>query len=200
MRARPWSPRGRRPETGRVGYAGIHGPTRYSASVGIKFTGFSTPVAGVSWELTKSEKEVARQVVTFLEDRRLLFGERHMEDELQCYRSAGAIRAFLTDQMQALKETSPLRYSLGMMRGACRRFMDRGEPGGRGFERRFAYGPDGFGYALGDLRTAIGVQLAVILSQFPMEVEDDLLRILPPDDQEENVDISEWLPGFDPTV
>ena len=50
-------------------------PTQYSLLVGIKVTGFSTPVAGVSWELTKSEKEVAQHIVTFLEDRRLLFGE-----------------------------------------------------------------------------------------------------------------------------
>lgn len=170
----------------------------YSPCVGIKFTGISTPVAGVSWELTKTDKDVAQQVVTFLEDRRLLFGERHMEDELLCYRSAGAIRAFLTEQMQGLKKGSPLRYSLGKMRAACRKFMDRGEPGGRGFERRFEYGPDSFGYALGDLRTAIGLQLAVILSQFSLEAEEDLLQILPPDDQEDQDDISEWVPGFDP--
>lgn len=163
--------------------------------MGIKFTGISTPVAGLSWELTKTDKEVAQQVVTFLEDRRVLFGDRHMEDELLCYRSAGAIRAFLTEQMQILKKNSPLRHSLGMMRAACRVFMDRGEPGGSGFERRFAYGPDGFGYALGDMRTAIGVQLAVILSQFPLEVEESLLRILPPEDREQD-DIGEWMPGF----
>lgn len=166
--------------------------------MGIKFTGISTPVAGLSWELTKTDKEVAQHVVTFLEDRRLLFGERHLEDELLCYRSAGAIRAYLTEQMQGLKQVSPLRHSLGMMRGACRRFMDRGEPGGRGFERRFASGADGFGYALGDMRTAIGVQLAAILSQFPMEVEDSLLQILPPNDQEDIADLSVWMPGFVP--
>lgn len=171
-------------------------PNSYSAHVGFRLTGFSTPVAGLSWELTKTDKQVAQQVVTFLEDRRLLFGERHMEDELLCYRSAGAIRAYLTDQMQVLKEASPLRHSLGMMRAACRRFMDRGEPGGMGFERRHVYGPDGFGYALGDLRTAIGVQLAAILSQFPMKVEAGLMQILPPEDMEDESP-SGWIPGFD---
>ncbi len=191
------SSKGPKPRQTRVGFAGAS-PTQYSPPVGIKVTGFSTPVAGVSWELTKSEKEVAQHIVTFLEDRRLLFGERHMEDELLCYRSAGAIRAYLTEQMQGLKDASPLRHSLGMMRAACRQFMDRGEPGGRGFERHFAYGPDGFGYALGDLRTAIGLQLAAILSQFPMEVEEGLLRILPPRDEEEDADISDWIPGFAP--
>lgn len=83
-----------------------------------------------------------------------------------------------------------------MMRAACRLFMDRGEPGGRGFDRRHAYGPDRFGYALGDLRTAIGMQLAVILSQFPMEVEPGLAQILPPQDRDEDLDPSGWFPGF----
>lgn len=75
-------------------------------------------------------------------------------------------------------------------------FHGPGRARGMGFERRHAYGPDGFGYALGDLRTAIGVQLAAILSQFPMKVEAGLLQILPPEDLEDESP-SGWIPGFD---
>lgn len=81
--------------------------------MGIKFTGFSTPVAGLSWELTTTDKQIAQQVVTFLEDRRLLFGERHLEDEFECYRSAGAIRAYLTDRMQVFEGIQPAEALVG---------------------------------------------------------------------------------------
>ena len=42
---------------------------------GIGGFGFS-----VNWEKVPGDEEVARQVITFLEDRRLLFGKRHGED------------------------------------------------------------------------------------------------------------------------
>ena len=58
-------------------------------ATGVGGFGFS-----VNWEKVPGDKEVARRVVTFLEDRRLLFGERHREDELHCVLSATEIRKF----------------------------------------------------------------------------------------------------------
>ena len=65
--------------------------------MGIRVTGVDLPFigGGASWEYTESDKKIARAVVTFLEDRRVLFGDRHCEDERYCIHSAIAIRAFL---------------------------------------------------------------------------------------------------------
>lgn len=46
--------------------------------------------ATLTWAKTPGDEAVARAVVTFLEDRRVLFGDRHMEDELHCVRSSVA--------------------------------------------------------------------------------------------------------------
>lgn len=160
-------------------------------------TGFSTPFGGVQWEKTKGDKAVASHVVTFLEDRRVLFGERHDEDEGHCIMSALEIRAFLTKQITDAKPGRELEASLRAMRAACRRFLDRGGPDGRDFQRgRFnGYETDPFSLALGDMRTTVGHQLALILSQYPMSVEPDLRGILPQGDEPEQ-DLS-WLPGID---
>lgn len=160
-------------------------------------TGFSTPFFGVQWEKTKRDKTVASHLVTFLEDRRVLFGERHCEDERHCIMSALQIRAFLTEQITEAKPGRELEASLRAMRAACRRFLDRGGPDGRDFQRgRFAgYETDPFSLALGDMRTTVGHQLALILSQYPMPVEPDLQSILPPSDEPEQE--LGWLPGVD---
>lgn len=65
---------------------------------GIGGFGFS-----VNWEKVPGDEEVARRVITFLEDRRVLFGMRHMEDEQYCVDSANQIRHFLTDQLSQAK-------------------------------------------------------------------------------------------------
>ena len=65
---------------------------------GIGGFGFS-----VNWEKVPGDEEVARQVITFLEDRRLLFGKRHSEDELDCVQSVIEIRRELTDELSACR-------------------------------------------------------------------------------------------------
>ncbi len=81
------------------------------------------------------------------------------------------------------------------MRAACRQFVERGGIDGRAFAQQRGFGVDPFSVALGDLRTTIGWQLDLVLSQYPMDVEPDLLNILPPADEDEQ-DLS-WLPGFE---
>lgn len=159
-------------------------------------TGFSVPIMGIQWQRTAGDREVSRKVVTFLEDRRLLFGDRHVEDEGHCIASALQIRAFLTDQITDAKPGKELEASLRAMRAACRRFVEVGGPQGRNFIRsHYSYEADGFSLAIGDLRTAIGYQLAVILSQYPLPVEHGLASILPPAD-DDGQDLS-WIPGFE---
>jgi len=73
----------------------------------------------LNWEKVPGDEEVARRVITFLEDRRLLFGERHSEDELHCARSAIEIRRFLTDELAKAKPGRSLAESPGVSQGTC---------------------------------------------------------------------------------
>lgn len=164
--------------------------------MGVRVSGGSFNVLGIgiNWERTAGDEQVARAVVGFLEDRRLLFGDRHVEDEAHCVDSALECRAFLTDQIAHGGISEQLEIVLKAMRAAFRRFVEKAGPHGRNFT--YGYGPHGaetFGLALGDLRTSVGGQLAVIAWRYDIEVDDELARILPPDD---NGDDPSWVVGF----
>jgi hypothetical protein len=104
--------------------------------------------------------EVAEQTITILENRRVLFGERHVEDHHYCLSSVNEIRHVLTAQINAAR-TEDLRASLRAMRAACRKFVDAAGPEARNFEPGWP-SSNAFGLALGDLRTLMGVQIARI--------------------------------------
>lgn len=148
-------------------------------------TGIATPWFGVQWELKDGDKAIAKQLVSFLEDRRLLFGDRHCEDELHCVKSALAIRGYLTDQIMNSGAGSPLITIMKALRGACRKFLDSAGPDAREFRNggRYYGETDPFSLALGDLRTAFGYQLAVLLDRYGIEIEEDLASILPAADE-----------------
>jgi hypothetical protein len=165
--------------------------------MGVKVSGGSFTILGVglSWERTPSDEAVARTVVVFLEDRRLLFGERHVEDEAHCVASALECRSFLTRQISAATPGKPLQATLKAMRAAFRQFVERGGPHGRNFEhRRSTYEIDPFSLALGDLRTQVGEQLSRIAWRYDIEIDDELARILPPQDDGSD---PTWMVGFD---
>lgn len=44
-----------------------------------RLTGISTPLGGVSWQATELEVSAARRVVSFLEDRRVLYAPDEIE-------------------------------------------------------------------------------------------------------------------------
>lgn len=158
-----------------------------------RLTGVSGPWGGLQWETVDGDKEVARRVVNFLEDHRLLFGSRHIEDGSQCAASAFEIRRLLTDEINAAKSGKTVEQALKAMRAACRKFVDAGGPEGENFYHRpMAYSADAFGLALGDLRTAVGVQLALIATKFDLAIGDELAQILPPED-----DDASWIPGLE---
>jgi hypothetical protein len=94
---------------------------------GIGAFGFS-----LNWDKVPGDEEVARRVVTFLEDRRLLFGKRHTEDELECVHSAIMSRAFLTDELQRRRQINHSRIACAM-RAAFRQFGDAAGPNARNF-------------------------------------------------------------------
>jgi hypothetical protein len=155
-----------------------------------RLTGLSLPWLGAQWERVPGDKEVAEETITFLENRRVLFGHRHFEDEHYCVASANEIRHFLTKQISAAHGRD-LADSLRAMRAAARKFVDAAGPAARNFAGGF-HANKAFGLALGDFRTLMGVQIASIAKHFDLEIEEDLARILPPPDEDD----PNWLPGF----
>ena len=155
-----------------------------------RLTGVSLPWFGAQWERVPGDREVAEQTITFLENRRVLFGERHVEDHNYCLSSVNDIRHFLTAQINAA-HSEGLRASLRAMRAASRKFVDAAGPGARNLEPGWP-SSNAFSLALGDLRTLMGIQIARIATQYDLDIEDDLATILPPDDKDD----ASWIPGF----
>ena len=147
-----------------------------------RITGFSTALFGVSWNPSEAEVAVARRIVAFLEDRRVLFNAYHLEVEHQCIKSVLDIRRFLTDEIGRLPNESQLTPHIRAMRAACRVFLDRAQDG----RHRHYGGPYGseFFTALGELRAAFGIRIAAIAVMYGLDVEGQLADTLPPLDSE----------------
>jgi hypothetical protein len=147
-----------------------------------RITGFSCPVFGVSWNPPEPEVTAARRVITFLEDRRVLFVPSTMEVPEHCVQSVIEIRHFLTDELGRSDGASDLVQSLRAMRVACRKFLDSigRDPdivrfGGHGGH----WASWEFNGALGELRGIVGLHVARLAIEYGLSVEDGLARILP---------------------
>jgi hypothetical protein len=146
-----------------------------------RVTGASAFNFGIEWEKVPGDEDLAAQVMIFMADRRLLFGDRHGGDEQYCVTSANEIRRFLTDQIVASKPGRTLRQRLSLLREAARHFVDRGGHDA-GHYQEF---PVRFGLALGDLRTAFAIHLAAIAEEFDLEMEWELARLVYPEDHDD---------------
>jgi len=143
-----------------------------------RLTGFSFPIFGVSWNPPEPEIKTARRVISFLEDRRVLYSPYELEVPDHCVQSIVEIRHFLTGEIGTLSE-SELAATLRAMRAACRKFLDSvhaNRPPGR----PYGYFSDWtFNSGLGELRGVFGIHLAKIAAQHGLDIEDDLATILP---------------------
>jgi hypothetical protein len=151
-----------------------------------RLTGITCPVFGVSWNPPEAEIAVARRVLAFLEDRRVLYRPFDVEIPEQCVDSVIEIRKFLTDEIAKLAATKEIAQSLRGMRAACRKFLDEsaGPRGGRIHGRRF-HGPwDAQLFdALGELRGTFGIHVARLAAEHGLDIEDELASILPEKDE-----------------
>ncbi len=151
-----------------------------------RLTGFSTPVFGVSWDPGESQVAVARRVIAFLEDRRVLFNPYHLEDPMHCIESVTEIRRYLTAEIGQLPESDEqMRPHLVAMRAACRRFMTEVGPAGLRGRPPMRTGPwaiyQTLFQALGELRAIVGTHVAHLAVKFGIDVENELAAILPAD-------------------
>lgn len=151
---------------------------------------------GVQWDNKPGDHEAALKVLTFLEDRRLLFGVRHAEDEYECVQSAQQIRRFLTDVLGQGTTGPSLTAALKAMRAACREFVSAGGPDARRYREHYGGpGVDSFSMQLGQLRGLMGHQIGYLLIQYKIEVEDALASMVvwpSPEDDDPT-----FIPGFE---
>ncbi|HZO98631.1 MAG TPA: DUF6650 family protein [Gaiellaceae bacterium] len=153
-----------------------------------RVSGVTTPVGGVSWTPSPSERDELRRLVVFLEDRRALFDPYNIEATVLVEHSVQEIRAELTKVLQRMGETSRAGEPLRTMRAACQRYLSqasgfRDEPywhrrprhGGPGFDEA----DDDFIMALGELRGVFGACLGQIALSYEIEVHGQLAELLP---------------------
>jgi hypothetical protein len=148
-----------------------------------RLTGLSCPVFGVSWSPPEPERAVARRILTFLEDRRVLYVDSEMEIPSHCVDSILRIRELLTTEIGRLTGDGELVSSLRALRAACRKFLDTVNDGDPEIIR-FGGSPGHyaswtFNGALGGLRGVFGVHAARLAAAYGIDVEDQLASIFP---------------------
>ena len=176
------------------------------SEVASRLTGFSTPLFGVSWTPPQADRAVVRQIVVFLEDRRVLYDPYEAERPEWAVQSVLEIRGFLTDQLVTGGLTDELATHVMAMRAACRRFLDTRNPAGfpaipdvesaapeEGPAQRQrlraqshdVYGGLGpantwvFNQALGEWRATMGIHLAQLAAKYGVDIPDHLAAVIP---------------------
>ncbi len=151
-----------------------------------RLSGFSTPFGGVSWEAPEAGATVARRVIRFLEDRRVLYNPSELEQPSHCVQSVLEIRRFLTAELGNLADQD-LASQLSAMRTACRKFLDAPRyPDGQPLPVQYGIFHRGypewvFTTALGELRGVVGVLVAELAAKYHVDVDGELATILPDD-------------------
>ncbi|KRF16113.1 DUF6650 family protein [Nocardioides sp. Soil796] len=152
-----------------------------------RVNGLSCPIFGVSWDPGTADVEVARRVIAFVETRRVLFSTYTNEVPEECVASVLAIREVLTEVLGAGRVADELSEPLRIMRRYCVRFLqrvgaiERPEGAKRHLFRdaQWRMNDYWFGEALGELRSGVGMQVAIVAASFGLDVEDDLASTLP---------------------
>lgn len=146
-------------------------------------TGISTPIFGVSWNPPENKREIVRGLVAFLEDRRALYADFHMEYGPWVERSVLEMRNELTNALKSCPDDEELTGPIRAMRAACRKFLDQMGPPNR--RTRKSYPMEVVMWqALGEMRGVFGLHLARLCAAFGVDMEPELASILPATDEE----------------
>ncbi len=147
-----------------------------------RITGISIPIFGISWEPPRLDIEEARRLLTFLEDRRVLYNPFTVEVPEHAIESVIQIRQRLTTTLEQINRTSPLAESASAMRASCRKFLDQIQKlNVKGTVWDSSYRMDIFSFfcALGELRGVCGIHIAQIAVRYGIDVEEQLAQMFP---------------------
>jgi hypothetical protein len=155
-----------------------------------RLTGIDTPIGGISWNPPEPDVTAARRVLTFLEDRRVLYDPAEIEHVDWSVASVLEIRSFLTQVLADQKRGEELTVNLNTMRKAARMFLTYFPPveGGH-LENLDVDDPSEYAYldslqtnpvlnqALGELRAVFSFHIAQIAVKFGIDLEDELAEL-----------------------
>ena len=129
---------------------------------------------GLDWQYVASNRDLARRVIVFLEDRRVLVEDHHREDFVHTRESANQIRNFLTLEIMNVKAGGPLEKALRAIRSASTAFVSAAGPDSRDFYADASF----FIATVRAYREAVATQIANISTNFEMELPPPLLNLL----------------------
>jgi len=157
-----------------------------------RLTGLSCPIIGASWNPPEPDISVSRRIITFFEDRRVLYDPCEVEVPQHCVHSVIEIRRFLTQELSKQDVSKEIADSLRALRAACRKFLTSVQCQDREIIP-FANQHGHFASwilmdAIGQLRGTFGVHLAQLAVRHGLDVEDDLAQIFPGEDKDEDVE------------
>lgn len=140
--------------------------------------GLSCPIFGIRWNAPPIEADEAKNIVLYLENKRVLFSPANMEDAGHCAQSVIEIRSELTEVLRALPSNSKLAKPLKRMRKACQAFSDKlGHPKFSQFD--YPVQTSILERELLRLRETCGVPVAEIAVAYGLDVDDGLASIIP---------------------
>ncbi|MEK7995884.1 MAG: DUF6650 family protein [Planctomycetota bacterium] len=137
---------------------------------------------GIGFKPQETERSVLRELFIFLEDRRALTNGATWEQPEHVTKSVDKIRDKLTASMVRLKSGSPAYKECSVMRAACRDFLNATSHGGTPHARssRVDHNWEHFFIALGGLRATFGQCIAVLGHLYIIDIDSELVLILPP--------------------
>ena len=144
-------------------------------------TGISCPFFGISWNPSKTERQKIRKLLTYLEDRRVLFNPYHLEVPIWVSESIIEIRTKLTDLISEFDEESEVVEILRMMRASCRRYLDQTS---KLQSKRFIN--DILIQNIIELRSVFGICIAKLSVMYGIDIEVELADIIPLINDEDN--------------
>jgi len=169
------------------------------SEVARRLTGISCPIFGVSWDPGVAKIASARRVLTYLEDRRVLYAPWEVEIPEHCVDSILEMRRFMTNQLGNLDgHDEDIAPHLRAIRAACRSFLSAtgGLRDGPMRLQPWMPGTPGwmFNDALGELRAVFGIHIAQLSAKFGIDLEDELAVILPAEvnDAEDGSEDPDW--------
>jgi hypothetical protein len=158
------------------------------ADIAQRLTGLSCPIFGISWTPSESTCAIARRIIVFLEDRRVLFVPSEMELPEHCIQSVVEIRRYLTSELQNISNESKLDEPIRAMRAACRKFLERMKSHDDLFLPHAGkwghWASWEFASALGEMRGTFGIMIAQLAASFGLDIEDGLSSIIPEEDKD----------------